>query len=55
MLRMSPTKFEEPLKMMARSITKSSMKWEAISAEEILFVMLRLSGKWRLISRYLSR
>ena len=40
MLWMSSTIFEELLKMVAPSITKSSMKREAISAEEILSVKL---------------
>ena len=38
MFRISPAKFEERLKMTASSITKSSMKREAISAEERLCV-----------------
>ena len=38
---MSPTKFEELLKMVAPSITKSSMKQEAISAEVRLCFKIR--------------
>ena len=42
--QISPTKFEELLKMVARSITDSSMKREAISAEERLCITLRYLG-----------
>ena len=52
----SPTKFEEPLKMVASSITKLSTKREAISVEERLCVRLRyplIGGSYlSLVSEY---